>query len=272
MPASYLENDGSARLAKLYHKMRDSKAHFIFHSSRKEPHVLPVVRLINEEFFNELREDLFEVFQLDPVWRDLIALNKTDNEMKQLKDFIMNTYPNTPDGDAQCEKFKNELVRDKSLKVPVLVLRGLLSFEILKTSLTRRHRIHYGIDTSRKVPMAVPFRGKDTPAEGVEFGQPDMAITLTILAHSSEISAAAVKRCFTYLKTKGVSEQQTIYRVWYAISKPIMHEKFVKVLENIEAVNVENVNMMQVRNTATSQDKTDDVLSTWLFILAEITK
>lgn len=247
VPEDYLDNNfnGPTRLERLYHTMRNSTAHFIFHSSPEEPHVLPVVRLINEDFFDELREDLFKVFQLDPVWRNMIK-GKSTGKVKEIEEFVMNNYANNPDGDKKCEIQTNEIMRDKTVSVPLLVLRGLLSFEILKTSLTRRHRIHYGIDATRKVPMAVPFRGKDTPAEGVEFGQPDMAITLTILAHSTEIDLAAVKTCFTYLKTKGINEQREIYKTWYKISQPIMSDKFVNILEKIEAVNVENVNMMQV--------------------------
>eukprot|EP00029_Vermamoeba_vermiformis_P009318 TRINITY_DN4608_c0_g1_i1.p1 TRINITY_DN4608_c0_g1~~TRINITY_DN4608_c0_g1_i1.p1 ORF type:complete len:3125 (-),score=411.22 TRINITY_DN4608_c0_g1_i1:73-9447(-) len=246
VPEEYLDKNlsGPARLEKLYDIMSTSEAHFVFQSSPNESHVLPTVRLINEEFFGSLREALFSVFQLDPVWH-LIAKGRFPEELKQIEDFVMNNYPDTPDGDKRCDAFKKDSKLDNLLEVAVLVLRGLLSFEILKTSLMRRHRIHYGIDKSRKVPMAVPFRGKDTPAEGVEFGQPDMAITLTILAHSTGIDSAAVKSCFVYLKTKGINEQRKFYQRWYKISKSIMHDHYVTLLEKIEAVNVENVNLMQ---------------------------
>ncbi len=247
VPGRYLDSscDGPSKLEKLYNAMKASTAHFIFHPVVGEPHVLPVTRLINEDFFEAFRASLFSVFQLDPVWLR-IAKGKSPDELKQVEDFVLNNYPDTPDGDKKCDAFKNKLVLDKSIRVPVLVLRGLLSFEVLKASLMKRHRIHYGIDKRRAVPMAVPFRGKDTPADGVEFGQPDMAITLTILAHSAGIDSEAVKSCFVYLKTKGINEQREIYRTWYMISRPIMNAKYVTLLEKIEAVNVENVNLMEV--------------------------
>lgn len=66
----------------------------------------------------------------------------------------------------------------------VLILVGLLRFEVLKFILTKRWRVNYGIDeksSTRK--MAVPFKAKDVAVEMTEFGHPDVAICFTQLCY-----------------------------------------------------------------------------------------
>ena len=67
-----------------------------------------------------------------------------------------------------------------------LILRGLLSFDCLFIVLQKRWRVDYGVNSNGKRKMAVPFRGKDCPAEKAEFGHPDVAILFTILSYYYE--------------------------------------------------------------------------------------
>lgn len=65
----------------------------------------------------------------------------------------------------------------------IMILSGLLRFEVLKLVLTRRWRVNYGVDPSGERKMAIPFKAKDVAAEKTEFGHPDVAICYTQLSY-----------------------------------------------------------------------------------------
>lgn len=65
----------------------------------------------------------------------------------------------------------------------LLILRGLLRFDVLKLVLTKRWRVNYGVNVKSARKMAVPFKAKDVAAENTEFGHPDLAICLTHLSY-----------------------------------------------------------------------------------------
>lgn len=65
----------------------------------------------------------------------------------------------------------------------ILILSGLLRFEVLKLILTKRWRVNYGVDENGRRKMAIPFRAKDVAAEMTEFGHPDVAICFTQLSY-----------------------------------------------------------------------------------------
>jgi hypothetical protein len=63
----------------------------------------------------------------------------------------------------------------------ILLIRGLLMNNILVLCLKKRWNVQYGLHPGRD-PLAVPFEAKGVPSEQAEFGHPDVAIILTILA------------------------------------------------------------------------------------------
>lgn len=67
----------------------------------------------------------------------------------------------------------------------IMILSGLLRFEVLKLVLTKRWRVNYGVDKTQKGKrkMAIPFKAKDVAAEMTEFGHPDAAICFTQLSY-----------------------------------------------------------------------------------------
>lgn len=65
----------------------------------------------------------------------------------------------------------------------ILILSGLLRFEVLKLILTKRWRVNYGVDGNGRRKMAIPFRAKDVAAEMTEFGHCDVAISFTLLSY-----------------------------------------------------------------------------------------
>lgn len=64
----------------------------------------------------------------------------------------------------------------------VMILSGLLRFEVLKLVLTKRWRVNYGINEKSHHKMAVPFKAKDV-ADMTEFGHPDVALCFTYLSY-----------------------------------------------------------------------------------------
>ncbi|CAF4745813.1 unnamed protein product, partial [Rotaria magnacalcarata] len=59
-----------------------------------------------------------------------------------------------------------------------LIIRGLLSSEVLLVAFKKQHRVNYGVNPSLSFNrlMAVPFRAKDVVADRTEFGHPDVAL------------------------------------------------------------------------------------------------
>lgn len=66
------------------------------------------------------------------------------------------------------------------------ILNGLLRCEVLKSALTKRWRVNYGVSPNGRRKMAIPFKAKDVAAEMTEFGHPDLAVCLTQLSYYYE--------------------------------------------------------------------------------------
>lgn len=64
----------------------------------------------------------------------------------------------------------------------VMILSGLLRFEVLKLVLMKRWRVNYGVNEKSQHKMAVPFKAKDV-ADMTEFGHPDVALCYTYLSY-----------------------------------------------------------------------------------------
>ncbi|KAG8797373.1 hypothetical protein FRC16_008981 [Serendipita sp. 398] len=65
----------------------------------------------------------------------------------------------------------------------LMILRGLISCDILLHVLKdKRWRVNYGLDL-RRTQLAVPYRAKDYPSQRSEFGHPDITILLTCLSY-----------------------------------------------------------------------------------------
>lgn len=84
--------------------------------------------------------------------------------------------------EATIEEFRKMWPDNPELRKKVLLLRGLLVHRILLLTLKKRFNVQYGLSELRD-PIAVPFHAKGVASELSEFGFPDVAILLTILAH-----------------------------------------------------------------------------------------
>lgn len=132
-------------------------------------------RILDESMFPLLREALIEDF-LDakteitfpdiaaPVKNQLrIILNKREFD-EQIFESIFKSF------DATEQK-------------TMLIVSGLLRFEVLKLVLTKRWRVNYGVNEKGRSKMAIPFKAKDVAAERTEFGHADAAICFTQLSY-----------------------------------------------------------------------------------------
>lgn len=80
----------------------------------------------------------------------------------------------------------------------ILIVSGLLRFEVLKLALTKRWRVHYGVNAKGRRKMAIPFKAKDVAAEMTEFGHPDVAVCFTQMSYyySGKLHITQYKACF----------------------------------------------------------------------------
>lgn len=65
----------------------------------------------------------------------------------------------------------------------IMILSGLLRFEVLKLILLRRWRVNYGVKENGMRSMAIPFKAKDVAADMTEFGHLDVALCFTHLSY-----------------------------------------------------------------------------------------
>lgn len=93
---------------------------------------------------------------------------------------LIKTFLNKEEG-ASFEQFSNEFSND--FQNAILILNGILHFDVLKLMLVKRWRVNYGINQRGQRKMAVPFRAKDVAADMTEFGHPDVAIGFTQLSY-----------------------------------------------------------------------------------------
>ncbi|CAF4143622.1 unnamed protein product, partial [Rotaria magnacalcarata] len=97
-----------------------------------------------------------------------------------------------------------------------LIVRGLLSSEVLLVAFKKRYRVNYGVNpnVSFNRLMAVPFRAKDVVADRTEFGHPDVALVLTHLSYYySGLSDLQLSQCFNRLNDEE-TDPRSIYDQW----------------------------------------------------------
>ncbi|CAD7943082.1 unnamed protein product [Amoebophrya sp. A25] len=130
---------------------------------------------------------------------------------------------------AQTANFSKELwpweQLNQTMRSLALVLRGVLSHEVLQVVLQKRWRVDYGAHPGRQTyQMAVPFRAKDVASDRTEFGHPDIAVLLTIAHYyQSGLSKAQLGDVFSCLEERITeSEAKALYREW-AESCPAKH-------------------------------------------------
>ena len=101
-------------------------------------------------------------------------------QRKVVEDFVLAEALEAP----RIAAFEDLDISDTA-KCSLKILRGLLSYNVLRTSLTKRWRVNFGVDrTCNRRRMAVPFEAKDCAKPNTEFGHVDVAVVLTIISYS----------------------------------------------------------------------------------------
>ena len=119
----------------------------------------------------------------------------------------------------------------------ILMFRGLLANDILVHCLKKRHRVDYGLNPAGRKPLAVPFRGADTPALRAEFSHPDCAMILTMLTYYyTGLSEKQVKKAFEVLLRKGQNAKFSIYNEWLERSEDRMSGETHATISNVNKI------------------------------------
>lgn len=133
-------------------------------------------RILDQSIYPALKEALIDDFfegRMNIEFPEVLASTKSD-----LRDLMSAANIAEDKFDSTLEKLK-----DKVTEKIILILSGLLRFEVLRLVLTKRWRVSYGVNETGSRKMAVPFKAKDVAAEMTEFGHPDVAICLTQLSY-----------------------------------------------------------------------------------------
>lgn len=131
-------------------------------------------RILDEHVFDDLRSALIQDFfesKLNIEFPDVTESMKNDlQKVFSLKNLDKKDF----------EIVNNFSTRDQN---KIMILSGLLRFEVLKMVLSKRWRVNYGVDPNGQRKMAIPFKAKDVPTEMTEFGHSDVAICFTQLSY-----------------------------------------------------------------------------------------
>ncbi|CAD7923999.1 unnamed protein product [Amoebophrya sp. A120] len=155
---------------------------------------------------------------------------------------------------------------NETMRALALVLRGILSHEVLQVVLQKRWRVDFGAHPGREnYQMAVPFRAKDVASDRTEFGHPDIAVLLTISHYyQSGLNQSQLRDVFHTLEQRITeSEAKALYREW-AESCPAREKYLQRGLMKLEAVNLADVEMFE-QNLFPAFAKHMDVINFWLF-------
>lgn len=144
-------------------------------------------RILDEIVYDQLKYLLIEDFISGRLNIDFPEM--TEAVKKDMRNILSDKQISSETFNAAMNDFST---KDRDI---LLILSGLLRFEVLKLALIKRWRVNYGVNEKGKRKMAIPFRAKDVAAEMTEFGHPDVAICITQLSYyySGLVSSVFIK-------------------------------------------------------------------------------
>ena len=171
----------------------------IFYKPAERKSSFPQIRFQSDEPYSFLCEYIAN------DWINLSSYRQEDRQ--RILSFILKTNSSI---DNLLKTFSEEDIQ------LFLIIRGLLSCEVLLVALKKRYHVNYGINLNPSFNrlMSVPFRAKDVPADRTEFGHPDLALILTQLSYYySGLNDLQLTECFSYLSEKE-NDPTSIYNGW----------------------------------------------------------
>lgn len=142
-------------------------------SSRDD--VFTPCRILDESMFSKLKDALIDDFI--EAKTEIMFPSIPESVKRQLRIILSRREINEETFESTIRPF------DTIPRNTLLILSGLLRFEVLKLVLTKRWRVNYGVNEKGRSKMAIPFKAKDVAAEQTEFGHADVAICLTQLSY-----------------------------------------------------------------------------------------
>lgn len=130
-------------------------------------------RILKQSIYEELKKALVEDLFNDKL--DITLPEMSTKDKSNVKDYLNRNTQLT--FDSICKDISEDVQNI------ILILNGLLQFDVLKFLLVKRWRVNYGVNKKGLRKMAVPFRAKDVAADMSEFGHPDVAIGFTQLSY-----------------------------------------------------------------------------------------
>lgn len=144
----------------------------------------------NDSIFQKIRPQLLP--HEKKVWRDaVLERNPQGCTAAEAKSANKNKTGESKDKILMPWEQLNE-----TMQALALVLRGILSHDVLFAVLQKRWRVDFGAHPTREhYQMAVPFRAKDVASERTEFGHPDLTICLTNRGYENTLFLCEIIRC-----------------------------------------------------------------------------
>lgn len=162
-------------MRKLYAEYGREKVEFNFHNHHIcRTDVFTQCRILDEHVFEALKEALIDDFLAGRLDIDFPGID--DAKRENLAHLLRNK-----EIDRSALRVLEYFSAEK--QNIIMILSGLLRFEVLKLALTKRWRVNYGVDTKGQRKMAIPFKAKDVAAENTEFGHPDVAVCFTQMSY-----------------------------------------------------------------------------------------
>ncbi|KAJ3037549.1 hypothetical protein HDV00_001594 [Rhizophlyctis rosea] len=165
---------------------------------KKGFHSYPHIAFLTDEPFGVLNELIVDELLSGKYKEVCFSTAISTQEEEIVRQFVL-----MPTADAAlCTAVDRIFPAVSQSSVIVHLLRGLLAFGILRTALSKRWRVNYGVNPNGHRKSAVPFRAKDVAAERTEFGHPDMLIAVTVLSYyQSGLTALQLKdEVFSHLR------------------------------------------------------------------------
>ena len=148
----------------------------------------------------------FSIFQrLPPALHDAIRSFISDRDVLRIQDTAKRVEEYAKDSEQS------------HIWSALLLLRGLLTTDILLFALSQRWRVDYGLSIfhwlTTPTMLAVPYRAKDVPAPNTQFGHPDLTIILTCLSYYyTGLSKKQLRTSFELLLDQ--DDPSTEYALW----------------------------------------------------------
>ncbi|CAF1319399.1 unnamed protein product [Rotaria sp. Silwood1] len=174
----------------------------IFYKASESRSSFPEFRLLNHRPFPELCQRIANAWLNEKNYRRI--------DQQHILSFILDANSSV---DCLIDRFPYSTIQ------LFLIMRGLLSSEVLFVALKKRYRVNFGVNQNPKFNrlIAVPFRAKDVAAENIEFRHPDVAIVLTQLSYyCNGLSDSQMLQCFDRL-SQDESDPKMIYEEWLSL-------------------------------------------------------